>query len=216
MSAMAKRWILLPMLAICVLPALAFADPIHITSGGLVGDQNLVDVTLESKERGFSLVGEGTQPGGIWDPGRCNGLTDCLPGSAQSLTGRWFGNDFDGTATVDGTTYEFGSFTLTTQAAVDFEGSSIAPPFTGNRTKATVVRPFTFEGEFTFPFVPGGGEPPLDLVGNGKATLRLSRPTGGPAGARERDLSLQSLSCAGTRIAPVGRRGTRPYCAPNA
>jgi PEP-CTERM motif-containing protein len=179
MTATVKRWMLLPILAVCVVPALAFADPIRITSGGLVGDRRNVDVTLASKTRGFSLVGSGEKFGGVWSPGNCDGSDACLPGSAQSLTGLWIGSDFGATATLDDHTFSFGLLTESTgEAAVDFEGSWIAPPFTANRTKATVVRPFTFEGSLTFPIVPGSDEPRLGLVGSGKATLRLSRSTG--------------------------------------
>jgi hypothetical protein len=172
---MAKRWMFWPILAVCVAPAAALADPIRITSGGLVGDQEGATVTLMSAEQGFSLVGHGDPVGGVWAPIQCDG--DCLPGTALSLAGVWSGSDFGGTATVDGRTFGVGFLDEINGAAlVDFEGSWIAPPFT-NRTSATVVQPFTFEGHFTFPQRPNP-PPSLELEGSGLATLRLTRSPG--------------------------------------
>jgi hypothetical protein len=172
---MAKRWMLLPVLAICFEPGAAFADPIRIMSGDLIGDQNGAVVTLASTGRGFSLVASGDSTGGVWSPGRCDG--DCLPGTEQSLTARWSGSDFLGTATVDGRTFDVGiGSEFQAAASVDFEGSWTAPALT-DRTTATVVSPFTFDGFFVFPFTVD--QPPeLELVGSGIATLQLSQSPG--------------------------------------
>lgn len=170
---MAKRWMLLPILAICFEPA-AFADPIRITSGGLVGDQDAATVTLASTARGFSLVGFGDELGGGWLPASCDG---CLPGTEQSLVAAWNGSDFIGTATVDGRTFAIGLRSETQgEANVAFGGSWFAPPFT-DRTNATVTSPFTFTGIMFFPVSPNPADTPpeLKLVGSGIATLQLTQ-----------------------------------------
>jgi hypothetical protein len=147
MPAVTTRWMFVPIVAICFQPAAALADPIPITSGRLIGDQGGATVTLASAVHGFSLLGAGDSLGGIWDPGRCDG--DCLPGSVQSLTARWSGSDFAGTATIDGRTFDLGlASQFTGSANVAFEGSWVAPPF-GNRTTAKVDSPFTFGGFFS-------------------------------------------------------------------
>lgn len=169
---MAKRWMFLPILALCLEPAAALGDPIRITSGGLVGDQDGAAVTLRSADRRFSLAGSGSSVGGVWSPGNCD--DSCLPGSDQSLEGFWSGSDFGGTATVDGRSFEFALGSQTNaEALVDFEGSWVAPPFT-QRDRATVVEPFTFEGRFSFPET-SNPLPSLELEGRGIATLRLIR-----------------------------------------
>lgn len=80
--------------------------------------------------------------------------------------------------------YELGLISSESASAnVEFAGNWVAPRFTG-ASRATVVAPFTFEGQFDFPSSSPDTPPSLNLSGSGIARLRLSWstsrvPTGG-------------------------------------
>lgn len=153
-------------------PTAVSADPIHINAGALVADDFGARLIASSPDHGFSIDAFGDAAGGIYEPvQRCNLAEECAPGAIVGLEAMWSGGDFPGGATVDGTSYGLGGFTLAS-ALADFTGTWIAPPFTGDTT-ARVQAPFTFSGTFFFPDNPGSPRTPLDLTGSGIAKLDL-------------------------------------------
>lgn len=152
--------------------ALASADPIHINAGALVGDSFGARLIASSPDHSFSIDASGDRVGGIYEPvQQCNFGDECVPGTTVGLEAKWSGGDFPGRATVDGTTYVLSGFDEA-NAFVDFTGSWVAPPFTGDPT-ATVHAPFTFSGTFFYPSQPGFPLGGLDLTGRGMATIGL-------------------------------------------
>jgi hypothetical protein len=156
-------------LILAMFEARAHAETIRVT-GVLTGEDGIVTAHLRSRARQFSLDGLGATLANAWSLD-CRG--DCLPGERGSLRAVLSGGDFGGTVSIDGQSYRFGSqSTAAGEAFLHFDGTWTIPQFTG-RTRATVVRPFTFDGRFFYPIVIGQPTPFETLEGSGRATVRL-------------------------------------------
>ena len=158
------------MVGIAIAASTASADPISITSGGLVGDSSAARVDIASPDRSFAMSGAGDAVGGIYAPAQACAAGECTPGATLGLEAYWSGGDFLGTASIDGTTYQMNGGD-SAAGAVHFHGSWTAPTFTGQQT-AFVTSPFTFDGSFWYPAFSGSATP-IPLVGTGTATLGL-------------------------------------------
>jgi hypothetical protein len=153
--------------------AAAEAEPIR-GLGTLLGDHDIITVNLRSRARDFSLFGSAAPIFGFWGPA-CVG--DCLPGEQRSLDAAFTGGDFVGRLSIDGRDYRFGFFSdQLGEAGVRFQGTWTAPEFTG-RTRATVIRPFTFEGYFRYPMFDHRREPE-EMEGSGTRASAAKRATG--------------------------------------
>ena len=154
----------------------AGAEPITITSGSLsVGEfgpaSSVPSVIDLSGERGFTMKAIGGW--GFFGPMLdCDG--GCVAGQTVDLSARWGGLDLNGTATLDGVTYEhFGSGNEPV-ADVIFVASFVLPADAGSTVDVTT--PFLFTGQFIY----GQTGPQLfteSLVGAGQVTTRFRLST---------------------------------------
>jgi hypothetical protein len=175
MRSLVQSWVLLNLSAALLVPRLAAADPIRITSGfvELGGAFELV-----SDERAFRLVG--TAYGGGSSPSAyafCAG-DDCNAGEVAQLLHAFNGLDLlVHSATLDGTFYdEVNTLNAEASAGIGFSSTHVLPSLSST---AVLTTPFTMEGSFSHP---GGVEA---LVGSGMVTTRwiASAPVGSAAAA---------------------------------
>lgn len=127
----------------------ASADTISITNGSLqvvkFGPASFEPSPINLEGRGFTLDALGAE--GHFGPAvACD--VGCLPGQTVELDALWGGLDLRGTATLNGSTYAFGSANEPATALVRFAGAVVMPPF-GSPT-VTLTAPFQFTGSFTF------------------------------------------------------------------
>jgi hypothetical protein len=161
--------------AILGIPSVTAAEPIpvQITAGSLEMG-NIGGILSLAGDHGFTFTGGVTVVGGVFGPR--NACTPCLPGEPVSLSSTWGGNDLAGTATFQGVTYtQVGSLASGHAfGTVTFSGPApLAPPLEG--LSSTVIAPFDFAGQFSFPAMGGGAGEVAALFGSGTATIGLFR-----------------------------------------
>ena len=159
-----------------ILPALASADPVQITSGAMIWTgTNNADITASSASGALTINAQGE--GDIFIPWEnCNGAPECVAGATVPLTAEWTGNDLPGTATLQGTTFHLGD-PNGPSGVMQWNGALTLP---ANFTGGALTAPFSFTGSLMF--LPGIGN--VDLTGQGTATLTFSPyPNGAFPGA---------------------------------
>ena len=175
MRSLVQSWVLLNLSAALLVPRLAAADPIRITSGfvELGGAFELV-----SDERAFRLIGTGY--GGGSSPSAyafCAG-DDCNAGEVAQLLHAFNGLDLlVDSATLDGTFYdEVNTLNAEAFAGIGFSSTHVLPSLSST---AVLTTPFTMEGSFSHP---GGVEA---LFGSGIVNTRWisAAPVGSAAPA---------------------------------
>jgi hypothetical protein len=132
---MSSRRFLSALLLLAVLPSVAGADPVRITSGFLSVDG--VGATGH-----FQLNGDNFQVIGAAEPGVVGPELTCFPctaGDPIDLSTRYLGDIGGGSGTVDGTFYP----RLTFAHSMFFTGPTVVAPSTPG--PFTVTRPFTFD-----------------------------------------------------------------------
>jgi len=157
-----------------VLPAIASADPVAITSGAMIwtGTNNSV---ITANSASGSLMIQATGEGDLFVPwDNCNTAPECTAGVTVPLTAEWSGNDLPGTATFEGTSYHLGD-PLGPAAVMHWDGALTLPAsFAGG----TLTAPVSFTGSLLD--LPGIGT--FGLTGQGTATLTFV-PSGVSPGA---------------------------------
>lgn len=186
-------------------PSVARADVIAITNGSLSWTGPAAELFIHGTS-GFSLTSSVSPEAGVFEPRfQCVSTGECAPGTSISLESGWSGNDLQGTATYQGTTYANvgGLGAESAQASIRFSGSVLAPPYSGGVT--TVTAPFNFSGMFAYPTGPHFALTTVPLVGRGTAWLQLTPfDPGSPMGG----YSLTALRFDFEEAAPVPEPGT--------
>ena len=190
----------------------AAAATIDITSGTLQVTElgpatfNPSPIAIEGT-RGFSLTAIGAE--GAFGPALAC-FYGCDPGQTISLDALWGVQDVLGTATLEGQSYEVGSFSDDASAVVSFHASVLLP--TTGADVVTVSVPFTFSGLFSHGLT---GTMPVDetLAGRGTVTATFDRALSpGPGFYRPRTTVYTfssvvpepgTLTLAGTGLAAV-------------
>lgn len=161
------------LLALIATPGRSAADPIdvRIMSGSLNADGPGATLSLVG-DHGFTFEGFVHASGGRLGP--WSSCTPCGRGDPVSLTSTWSGLDLHGTVTFQGKTYRMGGLRDDDAVGiVTFTGPTVIAPLEG--TTATLVAPFTFEGQFGFPTLePVFHFAPATARGVGTATVGLT------------------------------------------
>jgi hypothetical protein len=169
----ALRTLTITLLTIGTAQAVARADTIQITGGAATGDTTRLDLAV-SGESGLHLNAVFDPNEGIYAPAeQCFG-PPCFPGRPFSVNAAWFGAH-DGTASIDGSTFNLGLQDEQTGAlSAFFEGVLLLPAFEGEQF-GSVSAPFTFSGAL-FPPFELGLPPTVNLQGSGTVTATLEWP----------------------------------------
>jgi len=151
-----------------VLPAVAAADPVPITSGALVwtgGYTAHITGTSASGALAFDVIGT-SEPASFQPFSKCN-VPECVPGATIPLSAAWAGTDLPGEATYQGVTYQLGQGGNAFESLLLTFGGQLTLPedFAGG----TVTAPFSMTG--TLLGIPDFGSPNIGLAGQGTATL---------------------------------------------
>lgn len=167
-------------LAVVSLSSPAIADPITIVAGTINvsgfarGDFRSVSFSLAGPDD-FSVSGTESDGPGSSVP-RCSQFAPCATGGTTSPTLSMFVGSAIGSATLNGTHYEF----VQSIGSFQFTGDSVTVPGSSAPTLA-LTSPFTFTGNLNiFGFDQSNQRLDLDLgrvslAGQGVATTRLSR-----------------------------------------
>ena len=150
-------------------PAVAAADPVQITSGGLVWTGGYsADITASNASGSLSIDAFGAEEAASFQPFAACPL-DCRPGATISLFAVWIGTDLVGQATYQGVTYLLGRGGNSLESAgMRFDGTLAVPEdFTGGSITAT----FSMTGNLFF--IPTFDSPNIPFTGHGTATLTL-------------------------------------------
>ena len=172
MRSLVQCWVLLNLSAAMLVPGVAAADPIQITSGfvELGGAFELV-----GDERAFRLIGSGYGGGASPSAYAFCGGDECNAGEVAEVLHAFGGLDLlVESATLDGTMYEeVNTINAEAFAGIGFSSTHALPSLS---TTTVLTTPFTMEGSFSDP---GGVEA---LVGSGVVTTRwiASAPVGSP------------------------------------
>jgi hypothetical protein len=158
--------------------ATATAEPIQITSGGLVFPASPIPITVELAGAGFTFSGS-TSTQRIWlSPyGACS-VPACVPGSTVSLhTTVSEATSTFATATYQGQTFDnFGGINARSGFLTEWTGSLELP---ANFAGGPLSAPFSFSGFFRLTDDQTGSVQRVDLFGSGIATVTF-RPYGIP------------------------------------
>jgi hypothetical protein len=149
----------------------ARAEPLHITSGALawsLAQGGPPRITLTGT--GFTFDGRGGT-GVFMARDQCL-VPECVPGTAVDLHATWSGSDLPGTATLGGRTFTpVGSLASDASLLASWSGELLLPAdFSGGAVSA----PFWFSGLFFYSSEPTAMTGPLDLFGQGRATLTFA------------------------------------------